>query len=153
MSAATICLLLQGLLLNYDLSPLHDNLSTKTHKESFTCPLVRYYMFFNGLCLLVHILKSPLAHFGALLCGCVPDLCHKGDRNTLKPLVKVRLQCSLHWIIISNGAFQRTQTSTWLPSHVFGRVVWPCWPCVDVKDMFPCYHTVSRTDKYGRFNT
>lgn len=79
MTAATICLLLQGLLLNYDLSPHHANLSTNTCKERFTCPLVLYYMFSNGLCLLVHIPKSVLAHFGALLRGCVPELCHKGN--------------------------------------------------------------------------
>lgn len=153
MSTATICLLLQGLLLNYDLSPHHANLSTNTCKERFTCPLMLYYMFSNGICLLVHILQSLFPHFGALLRGCVPDLYHKGDRNTLKSLVKVRLLLTLYLIIISNGAFQKTQTSTGLPSPVFRRVVCPCWPCVEVKDVFACYHPVSRSDKYAKFNT
>lgn len=47
MGAATIRLLLQGLLLTYDLLPRHPNLSTNICKERFTCPPALYWDVFS----------------------------------------------------------------------------------------------------------
>lgn len=97
------------------------------------------------MCIFVHCLWPRCPS------GVVPGLRDRADRIAGKSWAKAgrAMLFGLHLIIISNGAFQRTQTSTWLPSSLFGRVVSRRWPCTEVKDVFACYHTV--VDKYGNW--
>lgn len=57
---------------------------------------------------------SPLAHFGALLHGCFSGPLPQGRQKHIEVLGEgqTAMLFVLYLIIISNGAFQRTQTST-----------------------------------------
>lgn len=163
---ATICLLLQGLLLSYDLSPCNSNLSTNICKKRFTCHLVIYcslslvfhwictrdwssismltclsvwiYFFVQRhtcrdcrfiFCWLYRWQSNFLPPEKQLICNQSEDKFDwmqdlkrsfeiSGEQHTWQVHWEVLSEgwlvmlAKLHLIAITNGAFQRTQTST-----------------------------------------